>query len=76
MSDRWRRQRPRGLPGIAMVWLALMVAAVGLEARSEPVAVGQPAPFFELESVGGDRLSLQSLQGRQPLVLIFFRGTW
>ena len=35
------------------------------------VEVGSPAPDFELESDGGDRLRLSSLRG-QPVVLYFY----
>ena len=52
--------------------------AVGQEAPEQPdrVEVGEEAPHFELESLDGQRLSLESLRDESPLVLIFFRGTW
>jgi len=70
--------------------LSLAVAAIGMtmmlqspqEAVAAPpiqpdrVEVGQEAPLFELDSLDGEPVSLASLRGESPLILIFFRGTW
>ncbi len=40
------------------------------------VAVGQPAPAFELANHDGRRVSSDDLLAGGPLVLSFFRGSW
>lgn len=37
--------------------------------------VGDTAPDFELQTVSGDGVHLADLRG-QPVVLIFYRGSW
>jgi peroxiredoxin len=41
--------------------------------ESETVAVGSPAPDFELASIDGQDVSLSGLKGR-AIVLVFLRG--
>jgi hypothetical protein len=40
------------------------------------VAVGRPAPAFELANHDGRRVSSAELLAGGPLVLSFFRGSW
>ena len=40
------------------------------------VATGDTAPDFTLEDQNGRKLTLSAERGRQPVVLIFFRGHW
>jgi hypothetical protein len=40
------------------------------------VAVGKPAPAFELANHDGRRVSSAELLAGGPLVLSFFRGSW
>ena len=40
------------------------------------VATGETAPDFTLEDQNGRKLTLSAERGRQPVVLIFFRGHW
>jgi hypothetical protein len=40
------------------------------------VAVGQPAPSFELTSHDGRRIDSGELLAAGPMVLSFFRGSW
>ena len=40
------------------------------------IEIGQVLPGFDLESLDGTPLNPESLRGKAPLVLIFFRGTW
>ncbi|MBI3198002.1 MAG: redoxin domain-containing protein [Rhodospirillales bacterium] len=40
------------------------------------VAVGRPAPAFELANHDGRRVSSADLLAAGPLVLSFFRGSW
>jgi cytochrome oxidase Cu insertion factor (SCO1/SenC/PrrC family) len=44
--------------------------------RETPVAVGEPAPDFNLEDQDGRRHSLSAQRGKQPVVLVFYRGYW
>jgi hypothetical protein len=48
--------------------------ATGIEDRV--LRVGDRAPAFELEAAHGSRLSLDSLIGRGPVILTFYRGRW
>lgn len=38
--------------------------------------VGQPAPGFTLPDSAGRPVSLADYRGRQPVVLVFYRGYW
>jgi len=40
------------------------------------VAVGQPAPSFELESYDGRRIDSAELLAGGPMIVSFFRGAW
>lgn len=42
--------------------------------RSEPPAVGHPAPLFSLSSVQGDTVDLATYRGRANVVVWFSRG--
>ncbi len=70
-----------------MKTLILLIAAVALlhsapnfptykPPSSKPVAVGDEAPDFTLNSHGGDRVSLSAARGNSPVVLVFYRGFW
>jgi len=37
---------------------------------------GQPAPKFTLPNAAGERVSLDGLLARGPVVLSFYRGRW
>jgi peroxiredoxin Q/BCP len=41
---------------------------------SEPLAVGEPAPDFDLEATGGRRIKLSELLRQGPVALIFYPG--
>ena len=40
------------------------------------VAVGSPAPAFELSSYDGQRIDSTELLAAGPMVVSFFRGSW
>jgi len=44
--------------------------------RTSPVAVGDMAPDFTLESHQGTRITLSEARGKSPVVLVFYRGYW
>jgi len=48
--------------------------ATGIAGRV--VRVGQRAPDFELADTCGDRVSLDALTARGPVILTFYRGRW
>ena len=84
--------RGRGRLPLSRPWVAA-VAAVGLAAFVFPanpeaavegqaettgtIAVGEPAPDFELRNAGGESYRLSELTAKGPVVLEFFRsGGW
>lgn len=40
------------------------------------VAVGDLAPDFTLEALGGGRVTLSDYRGRKNVILVFYRGHW
>jgi cytochrome oxidase Cu insertion factor (SCO1/SenC/PrrC family) len=59
--------------------LGLATAAAADDAatsEAKPVAVGQEAPTLALPGDDGETYRLADLEGKQPAVVIFFRGTW
>lgn len=45
-------------------------------ARTSPIAVGEVAPDFTLEDQNGRKVTLSEARGKQPVVLVFYRGYW
>ena len=45
-------------------------------ARTSPVGVGEMAPDFTLEDQAGGKVTLSEARGKQPVVLVFYRGKW
>jgi len=41
-----------------------------------PVAVGDTAPDFTLEDQNGNKVTLSDARGKNPVVLVFYRGYW
>ena len=41
-----------------------------------PVAVGDAAPDFTLEDQNGKKVTLSDARGKNPVVLVFYRGYW
>ena len=61
---------------------ALLIAAAGAMYAQQPgpadldrIQVGQPALPFALPSAAGGKTSLESLRGKN-VVLVFYRGYW
>jgi cytochrome oxidase Cu insertion factor (SCO1/SenC/PrrC family) len=42
----------------------------------ERVKVGDPAPDFTLEDEKGTPVTLSRFRGKQPVILVFYRGHW
>lgn len=41
-----------------------------------PVAVDDAAPDFTLEDQNGKKITLSDARGKNPVVLVFYRGYW
>lgn len=52
------------------------VAAPQAKSRTTPVAVGETAPDFTLESHLGGTVTLSKVLERGPAVVVFYRGHW
>jgi hypothetical protein len=69
---------------IARCLLAVFIAvcsfapggAAQAQPRAKPVGVGEMAPDFSLNDQNGRRHTLSAQRGKQPVVLIFYRGHW
>ena len=55
-------------------WFNLAVARV--PAPSTVLRVGERAPEFTLTEAGGRPVALAEFRGKQPVVLVFYRGYW
>lgn len=44
--------------------------------RSTPIGVGDVAPDFTLEDRSGHKVTLSDARGKNPIVLVFYRGYW
>lgn len=44
--------------------------------REKAIAVGDVAPDFTLEDVDGNKVTLSISKGKEPVVLVFYRGYW
>ena len=44
--------------------------------RTAPVTVGETAPDFTLEDRSGQKFGLADSRGKNPVVLVFYRGYW
>jgi peroxiredoxin len=42
----------------------------------ERIKVGDTAPDFTLENLGGNRISLSDFRGKTSVILVFYRGQW
>jgi len=78
------RAAPGRLPLAALATSAVLLAAAAyfnfvyarLPAASGTPAVGAPAPEFSLPDADGRTVGLAAYRGRQPVVLVFYRGGW
>jgi len=56
--------------------LTLLCGVVVAQNRTTPVAVGEMAPDFTLESHQGTKITLSEAREKSPVVLVFYRGYW
>ena len=59
-----------------LICAALAAGSAFGQAREKPVGVGEVAPDFTLVDHNGQKRSLAAERGKQPVVLIFYRGHW
>ena len=63
-----------------MMTLAVVALSAALAVSAEegfhPLAIGQEIPDLTLKGVSGESVSLRAAAKEQPLVLIFYRGSW
>jgi len=64
----------RHLVGTALVAAAGAGAGLALRSRPQPVAEHEPAPSFDVERVGGGRITTADLTGR--VTLVNFWASW
>jgi hypothetical protein len=70
--------------GLALGLSSLLLAAgawfnfVGARVPTTPTAlsVGEPPPDFTLPDAAGRPVTLSDYRGKQPVILIFYRGSW
>ena len=63
--------------GFSLVFMGISHAKVEtVSQRVAPVAVGETAPDFTLEDQNGRKVSLSESRGKNPVVLVFYRGYW
>ena len=77
--------RRRGWLSFAALGLAVLLLLAGsyfnfvmarMPATTAAVRAGEPAPDFTLPDASGAPVALSSFRGRQPVVIIFYRGAW
>ena len=56
--------------------LTLLCVGLVVQNRTAPVAVGEMAPDFTLESHQGKKITLSEAREKSPVVLVFYRGYW
>jgi AhpC/TSA family len=76
-SRRWLPVTVLAVSGLLLV-LGGMYHFVLTRVPTGPSAfvVGQPAPDFALPDATGKTVTLSDYRGRQPVVLVFYRGYW
>lgn len=76
--SRHRAAAAFGLAALLSMGVIADSPAAPAETDNEPseVAQGSPPPDFTLTDTDGKAHHLAALKGEQPVVLVFYRGTW
>jgi peroxiredoxin len=61
---------------IIVVSSAIAINAQSSTERTTPITVGAVAPDFTLEGHNGQKVTLSESRGKNPVVLVFYRGYW
>lgn len=71
------------MPALTLVaCLSLMLTGISptraemMTQRVTPVMVGETAPDFTLEDQNRRKITLSKSRGKNPVVLVFYRGYW
>jgi hypothetical protein len=78
----WRARRWLTVAALVVSALLLTLAgffnfvAMRVPLTRTHLAVGQPAPDFTLPDAAGRPVRLADYRGRQPVLLVFYRGYW
>lgn len=56
--------------------IVAFVSATSAQTRTKPLAVGETAPDFTLVDHHGQKVTLSDSKGKNPVVLVFYRGYW
>ena len=62
--------------GLSWIAHSTEVYRMTQEQPAQGVALGTQAPNFSLTTSDGERVSLGDFRGRQPVLLVFYRGWW
>jgi len=68
--------RRAGVVAVAAVAFAVSALAAALPTQPTRIQVGDTAPDIALRGPDGTLHRLSDLRGKQPVVLVFFRGVW
>jgi len=63
---------------LAFSIIAVLVSSANVRAQAsaKPVAIGESAPDFTLMDHNGGKVTLFDSRGKNPVVLVFYRGYW
>ena len=61
---------------LASTSLSLCRALSTTQERKSPVVTGTEAPDFTLKDQHGRQIKLSESRGKNPVVLVFYRGYW
>ena len=61
---------------LALLIVISVVDATNAQTRTKPLAVGESAPDFTLLDHHGQKVTLSDSKGKNPVVLVFYRGYW
>ena len=56
--------------------IVALVTATRAQTRTKPLAVSETAPDFTLVDHHGQKVTLSDSKGKNPVVLVFYRGYW
>ena len=63
---------------IAFSIITVFVSAANVQAQAsvKPAGIGEAAPDFTLVDHHGSKVTLSDSKGKNPVVLVFYRGYW
>ena len=61
---------------LTFLLIVALTNATSAQTRTKPLAVGETAPDFTLVDHQGQKIKLSDSKGKNPVVLVFYRGYW